>query len=360
MSERSVLFINRSLNGGGSERVMSIIASYFAEQGVKTEMVLVDDEPKVYPVSDKVKITEMHLPMKGNKLIWHIRRHFLFRKIMKKSDASTVVSFLWDMNMKVMIASLGLKKRIVLSERNDPLGGNRRKSFQFACKYIFPLADFHVFQTTDVQEYFSSDIQKKSCVIANPISIRCSDVYRGKRESRIVAAGRLAPQKNFAMLIDAFAVFHQHHPEYLLEIYGEGALRKNLMDQIEKYGLSEHVILKGYVSDLKTAIRSAAIYVSSSDFEGISNTMLEAMALAIPSICTDCPVGGARMVIDSGVNGILIPVGDTESLIQALEDLTMHQDKAQQISKYAEKVRDRFSIEAIGQRWMKVCFPQED
>ena len=137
-----------------------------------------------------------------------------------------------------------------------------------------------------------------------------------------------------------------------MEIYGEGPLKNELQDKINNYHLNESVFLKGYVDDVDEKMRIASIYVSSSDFEGISNSMLEALAMGIPSICTDCPVGGARLMIKNNVNGILISVGDKEKLVSAMKKITGDENFAQKLSDNAIKISEKYSVEKIAKMWI--------
>ena len=115
-----------------------------------------------------------------------------------------------------------------------------------------------VFQTHDAQSYYSEKIQRKSSIIPNPLdTAKLPERYAGEREKRIVAAGRFSEEKNFALLIDGFATFHESFPDYTLTIYGEGALRKDYEMQIQELGLGGSVKLPGFASNLPEEINKA-------------------------------------------------------------------------------------------------------
>lgn len=346
-----VLFVNRCLTGGGSERAMTMIANYFADQNIDVSMLLLNEEQRTYQVNKKVKIVECYCPIEGNKLLWHIRRIWTIRKALKANDAKTVITFMWDINMNVILAAVGLKKYIIASERCDP-HHESRKLMKLAMKFVLPFAEHTVFQTPMVQTYYPGSVQRKSTVIPNAISEVASIPDRKSIDKQIVAVGRLVEQKNFKMLIEAFAVFHQRYPDYRLTIYGEGPLRQTLEHQIDMLQLSACVELPGYVNDVNDRMKHAALYVNSSDYEGISNAMLEAMALGLPCICTDCPVGGASMMIQDGVNGVLVPIGDMGAMVSAMIDLVTDNARAMNISREAAKVKNQFSIDEIGKKWL--------
>lgn len=161
----------------------------------------------------------------------------------------------------------------------------------------------------------------------------------------------MTSQKNLPMLLMAFAQFSAKHPTYHMTIYGEGPLKNEISQLINQLGVKDNVNLAGYVTSLPQRVKDAGMYVSSSDYEGISNTMLEALAMGIPSICTDCPAGGARMCIQNKVNGILVPVGDHHALYEAMCALAEDPQLADSLSREAVKIRETFHVEKIAAMW---------
>ena len=176
----------------------------------------------------------------------------------------------------------------------------------------------------------------------------------GEREKTIVTACRLHPQKNLPMMINAFSMLADEFPEYKLVIYGQGVLEDELRGQIKSLNLEDRILLPGFASNILEKVAPCSMYVSSSDFEGISNSMLEALGMGLPAVVTDCPVGGARMVINSGENGILVPVGDTKAMYEAMRSILKDPALAAKLSQEAIKVRDKFPLCKIAKRWLDV------
>lgn len=353
--QKNVLFVNLRLSGGGSEKVMAMLANSYADTGIPTQMLLLKDDEKVYPVSKRVEVIECYCPHEKSKLLWHIKRFITLRKAIRKSGADTVISFMWDINMKVILACLGLGKHVIVSERADPCRVQRQRSMKFAQKWIFPHADVMVFQTKLAMEAYPANIQKKGVVIPNPMELeKLKPCAFSDRKRVVVAAGRFTEQKNFEMLIQAFAIFAESYPEYRLVIYGDGPLRKQYEALITQLRLSDRVVMPGFAPDVTEKMRDAMIYASSSNFEGISNAMLEAQALGIPSVCTDCPVGGAAMTITNGINGILVDVGNYKMMAEAFQRIEDDPVFAKSLSENEIINAKRFSIDEICREWLEL------
>ena len=195
---------------------------------------------------------------------------------------------------------------------------------------------------------------KKSKVIANPITSSIPDPYDGEREKRIVAVNRLSQQKNIFMLLRAMKRVLDVFPEYVLEIYGKGEQQEELEKYAKKLNISDNVQFMGQKANVQTYIVNASVFVSSSDFEGMSNSMLEAMAIGLPVVCTDCPIGGARMVIKNNINGILTPVGDDKIFANEIIELLKNPEKAKRLGKQARELREQLNVKKIAKEWEKL------
>ena len=132
------------------------------------------------------------------------------------------------------------------------------------------------------------------------------------------------------------------------------------MKLTEDMGLGDKVIFHGLVKNVLAHINKASIYVSSSDYEGISNAMLEALALGLPTICTDCPIGGARMTIKDGVNGLLAPVGDRDKLADAMIRLLGDREYAERLGKKGREIVKELTEEKIAEEWINYIYDIHD
>lgn len=353
--KKKILLVNSCLADGGAERVLTLLANEFAERSYDVSMVLVRGEKEdAYLLSEKVKCMRFKYGGTSNKLKILWKRIRMLRMVLRENDYATVISFVYNINLVTLIAGLGLRVPIIVSERNDPgIRWRYRWQRKFENK-LYGKAAHIVFQTKMVQDMYSFQIKLKSSVIPNPVNTNLPVAYSGKRRKVIVAVGRLEPQKNFLLLLTAFAEFHKVHKDYTLEIYGRGSQLEHLQQVAKELQIEHCVLFQGYISEVHKKVFDAEMYVSTSDYEGISNTMLEALAMGVPTICTDCPVGGAAMMIENEINGLLIPVKGEEELYLAMVKIAENNDFAKKLGENAVKIRNKYSIQQIADEWEKL------
>lgn len=360
-SNKSVVFVTGSLSDGGAEKVLSILASQMSRMNVKVSVVILRERKRTYQLSDQVKCYQIKDTWKQARMIGRIVQ---LRHILKNEKNSTIIPFLPIISLYTMVANLGIGHKIILSERGDPrtsvfVRGIGSKDFWGSLLMrrmkLFNLCDYMVFQTPDAQAYYGESLRKKSCVIPNPLDTAyLPEPFKGERNKDIVAAGRFSEVKNFPMLLRAFAEFHKEFPEYKLTIYGEGSLRGSYEVLARELGIDHLVDMPGFVGDISERIVRAGMYISTSNHEGISNSMLEALGMGIPTIVTDCPVGGARMFVHTNENGILIPMNDVDALVAAMKKVAGDKEYAQRISMNAIRIREEISAENICKQWLEL------
>lgn len=347
-----ILFTIGTLGGGGAERNVSLLANEFIKKGHEVGIMTIWGDEQVYELNPQIEYIPLK-PKGNNKLTIFLKQVLMIRPSIKKYNPNIVISFLADVNACVLLMSRFLKCKVIVSERNDPHIDPTLKAFRLLRKFTYPFADGYVFQTEDAKNYFDKIIKdNNSIVITNPVRENLPR-HIINHSKIITSACRLEEQKNLPMLIDAFDGICKLYPEYELHIYGEGSMREELQSYIDKKALTEKVKLMGFSKDVCNKINESEIFVLSSNYEGMSNSMLEALAMGVPSVVTDCPIGGARMMVQSGKNGILVPVGDTSSMMLALQMLIENEDMRQQISNKAMKVRNTNSVESITQKWIQ-------
>ena len=263
-----------------------------------------------------------------------------------------VLSFMTKSNIIALLAGTVTNRKVpvVIAERANPY--NAAKVFRVIRRYLYPLAKGCVFQTKDAQSYYKNILKCESIILKNPLNPDFNiEPYKGERKKKIVTVGRLSVEKNQKMLIDAFAKIAFDYPEYTLEIYGEGPLRPELEERIRKYSLQNRVFLMGRKEQVQQHIKDAEIFVLPSNSEGMPNALLEAMALGLACIATDCPIGGSAVVIDNRKNGMLVPMNNVEIMAQSLMSLMSDSTLTEELQKNAVKIVEDFESKKVCAQW---------
>lgn len=353
---RKIVFVIDTMKGGGAERVTAALANALCADPAHEIHVIayVYDPENEYPLDSRI-IRHTVSCMEGGKLNRIFGRIRLLRQTIKTIAADCVVSLGSPLIVAPLTAAMvGLGIPLILSERNDPRRFPEKKLRRVLRMVYYTFCDGLVFQTRQARDYFPVFMRKKSSIICNPITKQLPPRYEGVREKRIVNFCRLVPQKNLDLLIDAFSDIAPEFPAYSLHLYGEGSERDRLEQKIRDMNLQERVILQGQSNRIYEDVRKAALFVSSSDYEGISNSMLEAISLGVPTICTDCPAGGARETICHGENGLLVPTGNRAAMAEAMRMVLRDPALGEKMSVAGTMLREQISAGAIAQKWMAV------
>ncbi len=349
----NIVVVTRNLAAGGAERVIVQLMNNWVDHGNKCSLILLDKKERFYPTDKRIDIYEIGVRSK-NRAVDKLKRYSSVRKLVKEIKPDVVLSMPEEIGIYVIAALLGTKIPIVVSERNNPWVMPDKKITRALRKILYPFADGFVFQTRQAASFFSSKIQKKGIVLPNPLDLsRIPESYTGEREKIIVSAGRIEKQKNFPLLIDAFADFYKTHNDYKLVIYGEGRLRHSL-EEYAATKLPENAWeLPGRVSDLPDRVNKASAFVLSSDYEGVPNVLIEALAMGVPCVSTDCAPGGAAELIENGVNGFLVPVGDSNSLGEKLSQIIDNPDIAVEFSKKSVEIKASLDAKKVCDSWLE-------
>lgn len=346
MGKKKLLIFMGSMGRGGAERVISHISNYFVAKGWKVYIALLLFNKVDYELDPNVEIID--LTGSTSSRIKRVPTWIIsIRKIVNTINPDTILSFAARINIIVQLACFRLSNKIVVSERNDPYKDGRTVIVDFFTKKLYSKAKAVVFQTERAATYFDEMGLKNSLIIPNPISIQCSKAEVSS--AKIVTVGRLTKQKNQELLIRSFALISCKNPEYKLYIYGDGELRKELEDLSESLGVKDKVFFEGNVSDVHARIADAEIFVLSSDYEGLSNALLEAMMMGLPCISTNC-AGSDEYIVDEK-NGLLVAVGDENALASAIQKFINNRDLRISCGRNARNVLSRVSTEVVLEKW---------
>lgn len=346
-----IVLVIALLGFGGAQRVASMLSNFLVEIGHDVEIVTANyAESPAYHLDDRITVTNMTAG--GRAGIISLNTCVNLRRLIKSIHPDVVISFIAEMNTLTLLATRGLKIPVIVSERNDPHRVPINRIKRAARDIAYRFADGIVFQTPAAREYFNRDIQSRSTVIVNPLDIeRLPESYQGLRKKCIVAVNKLEPQKNIINLVQAFALIAPSHPDYELVIYGEGSLRRQLTSLANSLGLANQVAFMGNRSDVLQSIADASLFVLASDYEGMPNALIEALAMGLPCIATDCPIGGPAMLIKHDFNGLLVPVDDHTALAQAMMELLDDASRARRLGSQALKIREIVEPARVVSEW---------
>lgn len=348
-----VIFVTNFLGNGGAARVMSVVANYLENKDVDVEICSFLDREGTYNVDERIKYNIIECKNKNN-ILKKIERILKLRKIFKQTEQITIISFEYFVNMQTIIANMFLKNKLIVSERNDPRKRGNGKITKILRNILYKFSDCLVCQTQEAKEYFPKKIQEKTVIIPNPIMPNLPKMFEGKRKKEIVNFCRIEKQKNLKLLVDAFEMLSKDYDDYKLVIYGDGAFKEELEKYINEKKLCKKIEINHFQQEIHKKIVDSCMFVSSSDYEGISNSMLEAMGIGLPTICTDCPCGGARMMIENNVNGILVPVRDSKAMYIAMKKIIENPEFAENLSKNAIKIKEKLSQDKICKMWVEI------
>lgn len=346
------LFIG-STYGGGAERVTCNLANFLAEKGHNVDLLTMSETKESYDVSNLVnKKSLLRINERGNRLINNAIRVIRFCKyLLSKKDVDAYIVMLPSTIKFFMTFKRLTKSKVIISERADPSCykiNTQRKLRKYA-----RIVDGIVFQTNDAKRWYEDSIKETpAMVIPNAINPQfMRDAFAGNREPVIAAVGRLDKQKNFPLLINAFSKIKNKYPDYKLKIYGEGTERLALEKLVSELDIVDSVELPGNMMNIAELIYKASVFVLPSNFEGMPNSLIEAMALGLPCISTDCPVGGPRFLINDGVNGILVNVNNVDELCDAMDRILASEDYRKMLGKNAALIQKTLSPSVIYNKW---------
>ena len=357
-SRGRLTFVIHQISAGGAERVLTLLANELCKKGWSVTLLTFDSgsEPAFFELHSGVQHWPLSLMREQGGWCKAIKVHFLrpwvLRKAIRKSRPDAVIAFIDLMNILTLIATIGLKIPVIVSERSHP-AFNISKFLSLLRQVVYKRSACLVLTTYDKLSFFSSSIQKNSRIIPNPVLVPdySGPTLRSETNSKtLMAMGGLREVKGFDLLLKAFAPLCNKFPEWMLEIWGEGVQRENLESLRDELGLRERVRFPGLTKENYKTMSRADIFVLSSRTEGWSLVVGEAMACGLPVVSFDCPSGPSEMIQD-GVNGLLVPPENIQELSSSLERLMASVELRNTLGEQARKITESYSLDKTVQSW---------
>jgi len=380
-----ITLVISTLSGGGAERVAANMANYWAAKGWGVTILTTDfrGQSPCYSLHPRVAHLDLgsprfdHLPsdLQGSApvvglingcsqseravLIPRATAILKLREAISSTAPDVVISYMDRTNIRVLTATRGLGLPVIVSEHIDPHESFIGAEWELLRRRLYPQASYVTVLTEEALDYFSSMAGIRGRVIPNavtPPDFSSSEELPQQKNGRLLLAmGRLDHQKGFDLLLRAFALVADRHPDWTLEIVGEGPVRPYLESLVERHGLVERVRLPGFTHRPFDAMRRADLFVLSSLDEGFGNVLVEAMACGVAAVSFDCP-SGPRHIIRHGVDGILVPPRDAPAMAAALDRLMGDEAERKRLAAKAPEVAERFGTEKVMSMWEELVF----
>lgn len=345
------VFLKKNLEYGGSSKMMAFVANTMAQEGHDVTMVLYDGAKVLQPLHESIKVWTKNIECTG--ATKHFKMISRLKKVIAEIKPDVIVSFLCFPNLYATIIGRMLGIPVIISERGNPYA---LKGVKNSIIYsLFNLANGAVFQTNGARDFFSKGLQKRATVIANPVVKREGlTMYDPKTDNHVIShiARFENTQKRQDLMIKAMHGVLKAYPDAVLKLYGVGENFEMLQNIVKGEKLTENVLFMGHTNKPEQAMIDSEVFALTSDYEGIPNTVIEAMSVGMPVVSTDCDPGGARLLIESGVNGFIVPKNNPEAIAEKIIEIFSSQELREKFSKEAAKITERFTEENIAKQWL--------
>lgn len=347
-----IIFVTRHLTNGGAEREVAAFANALVQIGQEVCITYLHNIGIDYALDPRVQTFWQSPSRVSVPKLRGLCNHILSIKQLRGLSGDVLISdnLSLERNWRIWVSTLFSKTKMVYAILNNVEQKYPEKKRRRRHEQICRMADAIWIQTEEQKKLLPAGVQEKIFEVRNILDRKFLDTrkrYRGEIV-HFISAGRLHPQKNQALLIEAFAkmVERTANDKATLTIYGKEkedifGTEKKLRELIQKYHLEKRVFLAGWVKDMEVRYTQADAFVFGSDYEGLPNALMEAMASGLPCISTDCPTGPS-VLIHSGENGLLVPVGDKEAMSAAMQYFMENPQEAEQMGMAAKQRMERW------------------
>jgi glycosyltransferase involved in cell wall biosynthesis len=330
-----IVFIIGDLKIGGAQKVLLTIAEALSVKGMKVTLVtFANKDVDHYPVPKSISRISLDLYLPSASRFIGIKRNLVrvwaIRSCLRGLKPTVVISFMTMTNVIVILASIKMQWRLIISERNSPIHQTFGPLWDFLRISLYRYADVVVTNSQNASSALRKFVpQSKIMTIRNPVNMPPSVLPQKQRDKVILSVGRLVPQKNLHILIKAFHESQKLFADWKLVIVGDGPCGSSLLELVVDLGLENNVRFTGRLSDCSGLFASASIFALPSLFEGTPNALLEAVSFGCAPIISSTSCGALDYVND-GINGYIVCCEKHDALAQALVSLMGSAEKRQQ------------------------------
>ena len=346
-----------SLAKGGAEHVAVNLAQYFNDQGWQVCILtkLKADEEYDIPVGVTRRLADLtETELSKSRVVNLHKRVSKLQSIFREIEPDIIVSFIGKNNFMAITAAKPLNIPVVVCVRSAPEREYKKKMMHLLVNPMFKKSAGIVLQTQEAMNFFRPEIREKSIILPNSVNpVFMKKRFCGQKRDTIITVGRLDDNKNQILLIRAFLLIAEEFPTFELILYGDGPSRTKWEKIVNESANRTRIHFKGLVSDVQDKINEDRIFVLPSIMEGMPNALIEAMALGLSVISTDCPCGGPRDLLGDNENGLLVPVEDANAMANAIREILLSPELEQKLQENAYRKAQELLPEKVNEKWKK-------
>lgn len=353
-----ILFYQSSLQAGGAERAVALLANYVVQQGDEVTIFLKDKMPPFYPLDPRISLVHLDTD-RSSRSKWGAIKNNLYgisrlRSALRacKPDVAICFGAVSNSLFQTWLVK-GHRCKLIGSERANPLEWPKSFWLKIA-PWISTKCDGFIFQTTGARSLYPLKTQKRSIILQNSVDTQAFKQAEKAWDARtgVCAVGRLDSVKCFDDLFRAFAIVHKRFPDVHLDLYGDGPERARLEELADTLDIGTTVTFRGNSQQIISEYAKHKLFVMTSKSEGMPTVLLEAMASGCACVSTDCDFGPSDLIQD-GENGFLVPVHDIDAIADRLCRLLEDDALGRRLGEAAKGIRETNSVEKIGEAFRR-------
>ena len=345
-----ICLISPSLHLGGIERVMTMLANYYAEQGHHVMFIACLPGNHFYELNEQIEFAE---PKKYNGFLGKILRYprllFFIRREVRKYKPETVMVFGDYFSPITVMALTGTGYPVFIADQMSPTY-NFPQHIKLLKKIFYPCATGLIAQTPLAESYYKRRYgkEKNSRVIANPMNLPPN--IRIQRKKYVTVVARMHHHKGIDTALEVWSRVKEKNG-WKMVFAGGGVLLKEMKDYALKLGINDDAIFLGNVSNVYGLLAESGIFVLSSRGEGFPNALCEAMASGLPCICFE-KLNNPMIITKDGFDGVLVPNDNKDLMAQKLTELIADEKQRDRLAAQARKITERLNIDIIAPQFL--------